>query len=94
MSEGEKLARSFVDAYNQRDLSTALALFADEGMNFTVNDAKAPYKQEVRDKLEEQIGFGRVFEITDCSAKARGAGCALLGCMLRFCKDYLEATKS
>jgi hypothetical protein len=38
MSEGEKLARSFVDAYSQRDLNTAMGLFADEGMNFTVDD--------------------------------------------------------
>jgi putative intracellular protease/amidase len=73
----EKLAMAYQDAFNRRDLDTALALFVDDGLNYMWDGGKTNNKEDVRSALEYMIGLGAKLTIADCSPKGKAFGCTL-----------------
>jgi predicted amidohydrolase len=76
-SDLQKLVMSYADAFNKRDLDSALALFVDDGLLFMWDSVKSSNKQAVRNWLEYQIGLGGRYTIADCSPKGTALGCTL-----------------
>ena len=70
---------SFADAYNRRDVDTALALFVDEGLTYTDGGATARNKETLRrDFLEVDSGKGDTVELVDCGPKGEALRCTAL----------------
>jgi len=78
-SDLEKLAMSFADAHNRRDVDTALALFVDEGLTYADGGATARNKETLRrDFLEVDSGHGDTVELVDCGPKGEALRCTAL----------------
>jgi len=78
-SDLEKLATSFADAYNRRDVDTALSLFVDEGLTYFDGSATARNKGTLRnDFLEVGFGQGDTLEFVDCGPKGEALRCTAL----------------
>ena len=76
-SDLENLAIAFQDAFNKRNLDTALALFRDEGLIFMWDGEKIDNKEDVRSRLEYMTGRGVKLTVSDCKPKGKALVCTL-----------------
>ena len=78
VSDMEKLARNFVDAFNQGDVDAALAFFVDEQPTYFYRGFSAHDKEALRDAFEYGSGVGNKIELVDCKLEGQALGCAVL----------------
>jgi hypothetical protein len=76
-SDLEKLAVAFQDAFNKRDMETAMALFVDEGLIYMWDGDKIDNKEDVQSRLEYMTGRGVKLTVRDCKPKGSRLGCIL-----------------
>ena len=78
LSQGEKLFRAYVNAFNEQDVDAALALFVDQDLSFRTADGTRVEKAAVRTLLEGGIGEGETLEVTNCVDKEGKTVCQAL----------------